>query len=402
MAMDDATILKPSNSSLILRSSTNARDEHWLEGEMIVGRDAGCAIAISSGHISRHHAKINVMRSGAYVEDLRSTNGTFINGQKIRGRVPLKAGDELRFDDVAYSVLSSQSSRKDAARFTADARQPGLASARATEPLAPKSQQKKHAATEHDPLPQSDPEASDVAAIAALDSVDELLSPEHQQPEPMHQPEPRHQPESPAQVARPAAANSSFADDRDYDDEKPAITNPDEFTQILSRKQVHQYVERNRAVYKDIDLGGGPRIIITTAPLRGKFIEFSNAPIGTQWQIGRAAESHVRLTDRTISADHARITYLLEGFQLHATRSANGILVNGEPISKAILAHNDRIQIGGAELVFKTNSNSIEAQATAERKQSAHELEEQQTDYLRHAIIGAIVVIVALVTVLLP
>src|SRR5471032_1802390 len=50
------------------------------------------------GGPSRRHAELSVVDATVYVEDLRSTNGTFINGERIAARTALKSGDLLRFD----------------------------------------------------------------------------------------------------------------------------------------------------------------------------------------------------------------------------------------------------------------------------------------------------------------
>ncbi len=61
--------------------------------ESILGRDAGIAVPVSRDGVSRHHARILKEGDGYVIEDLRSTNGTFLNGQAV-------ARDSLRHLDV--------------------------------------------------------------------------------------------------------------------------------------------------------------------------------------------------------------------------------------------------------------------------------------------------------------
>jgi serine phosphatase RsbU (regulator of sigma subunit) len=62
----------------------------------IIGRQPDAAIYLESLAVSRHHARI-VCDKGAYlVEDLGSSNGTWVNGSQIKGRVKLSEQDELQ------------------------------------------------------------------------------------------------------------------------------------------------------------------------------------------------------------------------------------------------------------------------------------------------------------------
>lgn len=71
---------------------------HWVvdQAEMVLGRDDGCEIVIPVRQISRQHLRI-VMDGGAcVVEDLRSKNGTWVNGYRLTGMRQLEDGDEIR------------------------------------------------------------------------------------------------------------------------------------------------------------------------------------------------------------------------------------------------------------------------------------------------------------------
>ena len=66
---------------------------------------------VKSG-VSRKHIVIDKMESGIGVQDLDSTNGTYINGQRImpESLVKIKHGDELRIGVCTYILSSSVSS----------------------------------------------------------------------------------------------------------------------------------------------------------------------------------------------------------------------------------------------------------------------------------------------------
>ncbi|MCO4769489.1 MAG: FHA domain-containing protein [Deltaproteobacteria bacterium] len=63
---------------------------------VIVGRDATADIVIDTPNVSRQHARIEVTDSGYLVTDLGSTNGTWLNGEPVRGTTAVKPADDLR------------------------------------------------------------------------------------------------------------------------------------------------------------------------------------------------------------------------------------------------------------------------------------------------------------------
>lgn len=67
------------------------------QGQVIlVGRDASADIVLDTPNISRLHARLERVRRGIRVEDLGSTNGTWVNGERITRPTTIKAGDDLR------------------------------------------------------------------------------------------------------------------------------------------------------------------------------------------------------------------------------------------------------------------------------------------------------------------
>ena len=85
-------------SSLVLRfiSGKYQGGEFPLAGktEVIAGRASDLDIVLVEDMVSRKHARITVQADGLWIEDLGSTNGTFVNGEKIR-RSKLREGDRI-------------------------------------------------------------------------------------------------------------------------------------------------------------------------------------------------------------------------------------------------------------------------------------------------------------------
>jgi DNA-binding winged helix-turn-helix (wHTH) protein len=73
-------------------------------GENIAGRGAECSIIIDATTVSRRHARIMVVTGGATIEDLRSTNGTYVNKKTISAPTPLNDGDEVGFGTTELKI----------------------------------------------------------------------------------------------------------------------------------------------------------------------------------------------------------------------------------------------------------------------------------------------------------
>jgi len=68
-----------------------------VSGATVAGRDAGCEIRLDGDDFaSSRHAKLEPGGDGVWVEDLGSTNGTFVNGERITARTLARRGDVVR------------------------------------------------------------------------------------------------------------------------------------------------------------------------------------------------------------------------------------------------------------------------------------------------------------------
>jgi FHA domain len=91
-------------ASLVIRDRAGAGSEHPLDGELTLGREEGRAdLVLNDPGVSRLHARFAVDRGAVVVEDLGSSNGTYVNGERISGPVELGAADEVQ---VGGAVLS--------------------------------------------------------------------------------------------------------------------------------------------------------------------------------------------------------------------------------------------------------------------------------------------------------
>lgn len=87
---------------LIVQAGGNEAGRRWplQRGRTVIGRDIDCDIVLPDRLVSRHHAHVVWEtldgREGYIVEDLRSKNGTFVNGQEMTARHMLEDGDEIQ------------------------------------------------------------------------------------------------------------------------------------------------------------------------------------------------------------------------------------------------------------------------------------------------------------------
>jgi hypothetical protein len=73
------------------------------EGETVVGRDAGLGLSLTGEtSISRRHASIVKNGAEVTVNDLGSTNGTFVNGAKLQAPTTLRPGDSVQFGAISF------------------------------------------------------------------------------------------------------------------------------------------------------------------------------------------------------------------------------------------------------------------------------------------------------------
>jgi pSer/pThr/pTyr-binding forkhead associated (FHA) protein len=79
---------------------------YGLGEELTVGRAAGCQVTLDDSYVSQLHARIFRRDGVFYVEDLGSTNGTFLNTQKVSAPVAMKRGDRLKIGSTVMELTS--------------------------------------------------------------------------------------------------------------------------------------------------------------------------------------------------------------------------------------------------------------------------------------------------------
>jgi FHA domain-containing protein/uncharacterized protein DUF1707 len=106
------TAIPPSPAQAAVRLTTNLRAApdprpplplRFPRGggdQFSIGRDASCDLAIADMTVSRRHAQLERTSDGWLLSDLESTNGTRVNGWRVRGKVPVRVGDLVSFGNL--------------------------------------------------------------------------------------------------------------------------------------------------------------------------------------------------------------------------------------------------------------------------------------------------------------
>ena len=89
----------------IIEPAARRGETHTIDREVTVGRGGGCALVLSDDtYVSQLHARLFQQNDEGYVEDLGSTNGTYVNGKQISGVTRLKRGDQVQFGQTVAEV----------------------------------------------------------------------------------------------------------------------------------------------------------------------------------------------------------------------------------------------------------------------------------------------------------
>ena len=75
-----------------------------LGEEITIGRAAGCQVTIDDTYASQLHARVFQRDGQIYVEDLGSTNGTYLNRSKVTGPMVVQRGDQLQIGNTILEL----------------------------------------------------------------------------------------------------------------------------------------------------------------------------------------------------------------------------------------------------------------------------------------------------------
>src|SRR5689334_21592226 len=75
---------------------------HDIDKEIVIGREGD--LRLDDAQVSRRHVAVRPVPEGVEVEDLGSSNGTFVDGRRIEGKVTLRANGKLRVGQTDLDI----------------------------------------------------------------------------------------------------------------------------------------------------------------------------------------------------------------------------------------------------------------------------------------------------------
>jgi len=86
-----------------------AGQEINIDRDMLVGRHQDADILLQSAEISRRHAAFLLKEQGLWLQDLNSSNGTFVNEVRIQNETLLNSGDTIQFASLKFTISAAAS-----------------------------------------------------------------------------------------------------------------------------------------------------------------------------------------------------------------------------------------------------------------------------------------------------
>jgi pSer/pThr/pTyr-binding forkhead associated (FHA) protein len=282
---------------------------------LVFGRDAGCDVVIPSSDVSRRHAEIVAGDTGYVVTDT-STNGLFVNGDRIEGMQILGRGDVLRigpdefrfYADVAPPAIAAAVGVREAAIPPGRSAVPGGASPADAASVA--------ASRSVPPAPSASAPSAAPPAAARPDRPPGVLAPAEPAPGPAAQ--------APVQVPGGPPDTGTAA--------PPSVPAP----------RLNLAASSSRASIATLEVIGG-------GLLRGQ-----RYPVTTVIaHLGRGEHNDIVIAEESVSDSHAKLQRRDGVWYVTDLRSTNGTYVAGRRIdAEERLEHMADLRLGGVKLTF--------------------------------------------------
>jgi hypothetical protein len=104
-AAADIGALTPMHVDLEILERGTLREAH-VRPPFEIGRMPGADVFLRDSEVSRRHARFESHNGALYVEDLRSSNGTFLNGRRLTETIEVREGDEIDLGTTRVVVTS--------------------------------------------------------------------------------------------------------------------------------------------------------------------------------------------------------------------------------------------------------------------------------------------------------
>ncbi len=368
---------------------------------LTIGRVGPADVVINQANVSRKHARISRTDSGYTIEDLGSSNGTFVNGERIQGLRPLSNGDTIRLGDQVELRLTIVMQKPEAAGGTVVIKPDALNQTMMNAPDASNKTMMMNEPGSSDQTPGQGSDASNKTMMQGADmaSMNGMPGQSDSGKTVMMKPPSGSGPAGPAPAPVPASppqlvVNESGQETKIYTLTAPRIR--------IGRQADNDIVLNNRFVSRShaelekrgndyylvpapnlsnalmldgkpvmepvrmyhgakIRIGGyAPGEMVTLdylAPLAEaatpqRSIQFTENRL---MRIGRNKDNDIVIPAPTVSQYHAEVEKIGKRFRLRDLRSSNGTFVNGKNVTETWVQPGDAIQIGPYRFVVDEN-----------------------------------------------
>ncbi|MFN3492351.1 MAG: FHA domain-containing protein [Anaerolineales bacterium] len=103
-----ATRRVPGISLMVKQGSGSMSLRHFAQAEIILGRDPGSDVPLLDDTVSARHARLTYHHGQWWLEDLASTNGTFLNSAPISMPTVITSGDEITCGSINLNISLSE------------------------------------------------------------------------------------------------------------------------------------------------------------------------------------------------------------------------------------------------------------------------------------------------------
>ncbi len=102
-------VRQPPPLTLIKIVADGEKSLRYIKPVIILGREPGCDFPLDDQTVSSRHARLAYRKQQWWLEDMASTNGTFLNGDAVISPVVITHGDELRLGHIGVRIEIDQS-----------------------------------------------------------------------------------------------------------------------------------------------------------------------------------------------------------------------------------------------------------------------------------------------------
>jgi pSer/pThr/pTyr-binding forkhead associated (FHA) protein len=95
---------QPTPITLTTELEIPAVSRNYSRAEIILGREPSCDFPLNDQTVSTHHARLSYHQNQWWLEDMASTNGTFLNGEAVTSPVVITHGDKLRLGQIEVRI----------------------------------------------------------------------------------------------------------------------------------------------------------------------------------------------------------------------------------------------------------------------------------------------------------